>query len=175
MLDEFFVAVPGRGAQQAASECTPGNSRPGSGPVLPNAALPTPQIKSGRESFSGYLWPAEAKAAQVRNGKTNWFQLAPQPLGAPREATVTQQRRGDQRVAKVSWHTAYAAENPIRQYEVLRDGQKICEVPHRPQTGKVPFSFEDNLKDQAAHGYRMVSVDSAGRRAETQELRIAGT
>ncbi len=117
---------------------------------------------------------AEAKAAQAKNGKTNWFQLAPQPLGAPREPSVAQQRRGDQRVARLSWHTAYAAENPIRHYEVLRDGQKIGQIAHKPQTSKAPFSFEDKLGDQAGHGYRLVSVDSAGRRAETQELRIAG-
>jgi aryl-alcohol dehydrogenase-like predicted oxidoreductase len=115
---------------------------------------------------------AEKKAAQVRAGKTNWFQLPQQPLGEPREAAATQQKRGDRRVATVTWQTAYAADNPVTHYEVLRDGKKIGQVGYKAQVSKTPIAFEDKLTDQAAHGYRVVTVDKAGRRAETEELRI---
>jgi aryl-alcohol dehydrogenase-like predicted oxidoreductase len=118
---------------------------------------------------------AEQKAAQVRAGKTNWFQLAQQPLSAPRDAAVAVQKRGDQRTAALTWQTAYAADNPISHYEILRDGQKVGQVGHKPQTSKAPFAFEDKLTDQAAHEYKVVTIDKAGRRAETSDLRIAST
>jgi aryl-alcohol dehydrogenase-like predicted oxidoreductase len=114
----------------------------------------------------------ERKAAQVKDGKTNWFQLPPQPLGAPREPAITQARRGDRRVVGLTWHTAYAGDSPISHYEVWRDGQKAGQVEHKPQTGKSPFTFEDKPSDTASHGYRLITVDSAGRKSATEEMRV---
>lgn len=114
----------------------------------------------------------ESKTATVRDGKTNWFQLPLQPLGAPRDAKVAQARRGEQRVVRLSWQTAYAADRPISHYEILRDGKKVGQVPHKPQLKKTGFGFEDELTDQAAHSYQLVTVDEAGRRAESTEVRL---
>jgi aryl-alcohol dehydrogenase-like predicted oxidoreductase len=114
----------------------------------------------------------ERKAAAVKGGKTNWFQLPLQPLGAPREPAVAQDKRGEQRIVRLTWQTAYAGDRPISAYEIWRDEKKVGQVTHKPQTTRSPFSFEDKLADKAAHGYKVVSVDLAGRRAETEELRI---
>lgn len=113
----------------------------------------------------------EHKAAQVKGGQTNYFQAPVKPLGPPREPAVTQERRERQHIARLTWQTAYAAGQPIRRYEIWRDNRKVGQVEHRPQTTKSPFAFEDALSDQAAHSYRVVTVDAAGRTASTNELK----
>ncbi len=115
----------------------------------------------------------ERKAAQVKGGKTNWFQLPPQPLGAPRDPAVSQAKQGDRRVVGLAWQTAYAGDSPIRHYEVWRDGQKVGQVEHKPQTTKSPFTFDDKPSDMASHAYKLITVDSAGRKNATEELRVA--
>ncbi len=114
----------------------------------------------------------ERKTAPIKDGKTNWFQLPAQPLGAPREPAANQQGAGKQRVARLTWQTAYAGDQPLSHYEIWRDQQKVGQVPHKPQVTKAPFSFEEKLRDQTSHAYKVVTVDAAGRKAETEELRI---
>jgi aryl-alcohol dehydrogenase-like predicted oxidoreductase len=129
------------------------------------------QIRAGSLSQSDRE-EIERRAAKVKDGKTNWFQLPSQPLGAPREPAVAQERRGSQRVARLTWQTAYAGDSPIIHYEILRDQKKVGEVAHKPQTTRSPFNFEDRPPDQAAHAYSVVTVDAAGRKSPTEELRI---
>ena len=114
----------------------------------------------------------EQKAAEVKGGQTNYFQAAVEPLGPPREPAVAHERRDRQRIARLTWQTAYAADQPICHYEIRRDNRKVGQVEHRPQTTKSPFAFDDVLSDQAAHSYRVVTVDAAGRTATTDELRL---
>jgi len=106
----------------------------------------------------------------VKDGRTNWFQAPAQPLTPPREPAVAQEVRDRQRVARITWHTAYAGDAPIRRYEIRRDGRKVGQVEHRPQTSKTPFTFEDTVPDRAAHTYELLTVDAAGRIAATKEL-----
>ena len=117
----------------------------------------------------------EQKAAEAKDGKTNYFQLPAQPLGPPRQPAVTQERRDRRRLARLTWQTAYAGDRPISHYEIRRDGRKIDQVKHRPQTTKAPFAFEEDLSDQTAHGYKLVTVDSAGRSAAADELTLPAT
>ena len=117
----------------------------------------------------------EQKAAQVKGGQTNYFQAPAEPLGPPREPAVAQKRRAGQRIARLTWQTAYAGDQPIRRYEIWRDGRKAGQVEHRPQTTKSPFAFEDALSDQAVHTYKVVTVDAAGRTAATDELKVTAT
>jgi len=112
----------------------------------------------------------EQKTAKVKDGRTNWFQAPAQPLTPPREPAVAQEVRDRQRVARITWHTAYAGDAPIRRYEIRRDGRKVGQVEHRPQTSKTPFTFEDTVPDRAAHTYELLTVDAAGRIAATKEL-----
>jgi aryl-alcohol dehydrogenase-like predicted oxidoreductase len=112
----------------------------------------------------------EHQAVKVKNGQTNYFQAPAEPLGPPREPAVTQQHRDRQRIARLTWHMAYASDEPIRRYEIWRDDQKVGQVEYRPQTTKAPIEFEDLLSDHASHSYRVVTVDAAGRTASTDEL-----
>ncbi len=114
----------------------------------------------------------ENSARGAKEGKTNYFQAAAQPLGAPREAGAAQRLQGDRRISTITWQTAYAGDEPLARYEIWRDNQKAGEVPHRPQAQRVPFSFEEKLADKAAHRYQVVAVDAAGRRAETGDLEL---
>jgi len=115
----------------------------------------------------------EKMAGAAKEGKTNYFQAQLQALGAPRNAAAGQEMRGQKRVAQLHWQTAYAGDEPILRYEIWRDNRKAGQVAHKPQVRKTPFSFEEVLSDKAAHRYQVVTVDSAGRTAKTEELLIS--
>ena len=117
----------------------------------------------------------EQKAARAKDGKTNYFQLAAAPLGPPRQPAVAQKLRDGRRVVGLTWQTAYAGDEPIARYEIRRDNRKVGHVEHHPQTTKEPFSFEDALPDRAAHAYRVVTIDAAGRTAAGDELKLEAT
>jgi hypothetical protein len=117
----------------------------------------------------------ERNAVQAKGGKTNWFQIPTEPLGPPREPTVTQEQRSGQRIARLTWQTAYAADQPLRHYEIRRDNRAIGQVKHHAQVTKSPFGFEDVLTDRAAHAYEIVTVDATGREAACEELTLAAT
>jgi aryl-alcohol dehydrogenase-like predicted oxidoreductase len=113
----------------------------------------------------------EELAHSAKEGKTNYFQAAAQPLGSPRSPAASQRMRGERRTARLEWHTAYAGDEPLVRYEIWRDGRKTAETPHKPQARlNTPFAFEETLADRSAHRYRVVAVDRAGRRAGTEEL-----
>lgn len=116
----------------------------------------------------------EQIAARARDGQTNWFQLPQQPLGEPREAAATLENRDRGHIVKLTWQTAYAADEPIMHYEIRRDDQSIARVDHQPQTTKKPFVFSE-ASDGNAHVYEVVTVDRAGRRAASQPLRVSST
>ena len=101
--------------------------------------------------------------------------MATEELSPPREPSCKQEVRDGQRLARLAWHTAYAGDEPIREYEIWRDNQKVTQVEHRPQTGKAPFDFQDHLNDTVAHTYRIVTLDAIGRTATTEELMIPTT
>jgi len=98
----------------------------------------------------------EPLGLRAKDGRTNWFQLADRGLTAPRNARA---ERGERLV--LAWDCAYAGDEPLDHYEILRDGQPVATVPHRPQTSKTPF------RHAAATGgnYTIVAVDAAGRKA----------
>jgi len=112
----------------------------------------------------------EKLAATVKGGKTNYFQDPAQALGAPRNPAARQEMRGQKRVAQVHWQTAYAGDEPIVRYEIWRDHQKAGQVAHKPQVRQTQFSFEEVISDRAAHQYRIVTVDAAGRTAGTENV-----
>ena len=115
----------------------------------------------------------EKLAGAIKEGKTNYFQAEAQPLGAPRHPAATRENRDGQQAARLTWQTAYAGDEPILRYEIMRDGKKAGEVAYKPQVNAAPISFEDSLSDTAAHQYRIVTVDAGGRTAQTDELLLA--
>ncbi len=102
----------------------------------------------------------EQLAAGVKEGKTNYFQMAKVGLIAPRLL----QKKQVEGKNLLSWQTAYAGDDPIVKYEVVADGQKIGEVTHKPQLFlKDPFSIE---VPEGAKNLLVTAVDAAGNRAE---------
>jgi len=111
----------------------------------------------------------EELALTARSGQTNWFQLAQQGLGAPREVRAEIDQKGSSPVARVTWQTAYAADQPIQHYEILRDGERVGQVEHVPQVSKEPFAWED-ASAKGQHEYHVVTVDKSGRRAQSEAV-----
>jgi hypothetical protein len=116
----------------------------------------------------------ETKAKIAREGKSNYFQIEAKPLSAPQYPDVKQKRYGNQRIVNLTWHTAFAGDEPLEKYQIWRDDIMISEVQHLPQITKVPFSFEDKLLDTYAHVYRIASVDAGENSAMTNDLKIEG-
>lgn len=133
--------------------------------------LAAAQIAAGALSVSDRR-AIEKLANAVKDGKTNYFQLAKQDLTPPREASVEREARGGNRVVRLKWQTAYAGDEPVARYEIWRDREKIGQVAYQPQTGKRPFVFEDAAAGQAARTYQIAAVDAAGRSARTAELAV---
>jgi aryl-alcohol dehydrogenase-like predicted oxidoreductase len=117
----------------------------------------------------------EKTTAVVKEGRTNYFQLPRQELTAPREAAVQQEMRDGKRLVRLQWQTAYAGDEPIVSYEIWRDQNKLGAVPHKPQTTRQPFTFEEAVTDTSAHVYRVRTLDAAGRTAATADLALPNT
>ncbi len=117
----------------------------------------------------------EKNTATIQDGKTNYFQLPHQDLTPPRDVALAQDSAGGRRVVTLTWQTAYAGDEPISHYEVLRDGQNIGRVNYRPQVDKSPFLFEDKIAAEGAHKYAVATVDAIGRRAEAGDLTAAAS
>jgi aryl-alcohol dehydrogenase-like predicted oxidoreductase len=104
----------------------------------------------------------EQMAAGVKEGKTNYFQMAKEGLSAPRDLQKVE-KEGQ---TMLSWQTAYAGDFPITRYDIMVNGQKVGEVQHKPQTlKKEPFVFSyGNLNGKVT----VVAVDFSGNSAESQ-------
>jgi aryl-alcohol dehydrogenase-like predicted oxidoreductase len=107
----------------------------------------------------------------VKEGKTNYFQLPAQDLTAPRGALITQRMTDNKRIIRLSWHSPYAGDEPLKQYEIWCDNQKVGSLEHTPQTTRKPYMYEYVSGDSSYHDFRIVAVDAAGRKAETGILK----
>ncbi len=102
----------------------------------------------------------EKLAAGIKEGKTNYFQLPKVGLSAPRELTMTKEGK----MNRLSWQTAYAGDDPLKEYEIMIDDEKIGTVAHKPQVlKKEPFRFET---ERSGNKIAVVAIDTAGNRAE---------
>jgi hypothetical protein len=113
----------------------------------------------------------EELSLRARDGMTNWFQLPSQPLGPPRDVSLTVENRDGQRFVQVAWQTAYASDEPIMHYEILRDGESVAQVDHRPQVTKSPFVFEEAV-EPGRYSYKVVTVDRGAKTAEAEPVEI---
>ena len=115
----------------------------------------------------------ERMAALVKNGSTNdAFQSGNRSMSGPRDAAVSQDLRGAQRVVRITWQTAYAGIDPMAEYEIWRGTDNVGKVAHTPQTTRDPFVFEHTVSDRAAHWYRIVAVDAAGQKVPSNDLSV---
>jgi len=110
----------------------------------------------------------ELLAAQAKGGQTNYFQDKDEGLTAPSNASIS---TSQDNFPRISWDTAIASEQALKHYDILRNGQKIASVPHKPQTTLDPFSFEDTeASSEKQANYEVVAVDIAGHRMSTGSL-----
>ena len=103
----------------------------------------------------------ERHAAKVREGKTNYFQIAREEMSPPRDLQLVED--GD--TPKLTWQTAYSDQEPIDHYEVMVNGEKAGEVVHQPQVLKSePFAFQGGIEKGSE--IVVAAVDAAGNRKE---------
>jgi aryl-alcohol dehydrogenase-like predicted oxidoreductase len=114
----------------------------------------------------------EQMAMQVKDGKTNYFQIPEGGLTACTGAVAGQEMVGDRRIVALEWGTALAGNAGIEKYQIMRDGIMIGEVPHTPQTTNAPFHFEDMPGDNIGHVYQIITVDTAEGKAGSESLRV---
>jgi hypothetical protein len=112
----------------------------------------------------------EQMASMVKDGYTNSFQTAFRNLSGPRELQASQEMRGNQRIVRLTWQSAYANVDPIAGYEIWRGATSAGKVAHQTQTTKAPFVFEEAVSDRAAHRYRVIVVDTAGQKVPSNDL-----
>jgi predicted aldo/keto reductase-like oxidoreductase len=106
----------------------------------------------------------EEKTGGVKNGQTNWFQLPKTGLTPPQNIKIETKDR-----MEITWDSAVAAETMLSHYEVFKKDKKVGTITHEPQTTAKPFGF----KEQAGQGpYKIVAVDLAGNRAESEEFLV---
>lgn len=115
----------------------------------------------------------ETMTRAVKDGKTNYFQIAEGELMPPRDAAVSQEMRNGTRSVKLTWQTAIAGDEPLVRYEIKRDNVKVEDVDHIQQTTKEPFTFEDFVSDNGAHTYTVTAVDASGRSAASEDISVA--
>jgi hypothetical protein len=98
----------------------------------------------------------EEQAKSVKP-ESNYFQaIEKEKLSAPRDAKLVD--------GKLTWNTALADDEPISHYEIIRDGELLGKVEHKPQLLKSkPFSITIDEPGDVT----LVAVDKAGNRAET--------
>jgi predicted aldo/keto reductase-like oxidoreductase len=113
----------------------------------------------------------EKMARVIKEGKTNFFQLPYAGLAAPSEINAKRMGNGEKMV-EISWNTAFAGDMPLAYYEVLRDGQVVTKVNHKPQTTKEPFKAADNFTITGNHEYTVAVTDLAGRRVQGKPVMI---
>lgn len=114
----------------------------------------------------------EAITNPIKDGKTNYFQMPKSGLTAPASIMAEQRVINEERYVELSWHTAFAGDEPLKHYEIWRDGKMIGNLSHKPQTTKAPFVYSDRVNDYLLHEYTIVSTDFAGRRAEGEVVRV---
>jgi len=134
--------------------------------------LSAAQIKPGELTPTDRL-EIEKLASVPYDGKTNNFQLPKQEMTPPRDTVARQEMHDGKRVVNLKWQTAYAGDEPIACYEILRDHRMVHQTAYQPQTTTKPFEFVDALDDKTAHTYQLAAVDAAGHKATTGEINIA--
>jgi hypothetical protein len=102
-------------------------------------------------------------ALTVKGGQTNYFQVHE---GGLTSATNPMISKADGNTIQLSWDTAYAGNEQIQKYLVMKDGTEIGVVSHAPQTTPKPFTFTD-AGSEGKSEYTIITVDAAGQKASS--------
>jgi aryl-alcohol dehydrogenase-like predicted oxidoreductase len=98
---------------------------------------------------------------------------APRNVGAETDSAMPLIRR---KAVRISWDSAYAGAAPIVRYDVLKNGEVIGSVPHKPQTKEKRFFYDDipGAEEQTGeYRYTVRSVDAAGAMAQSVSVAAA--
>ncbi|GAB4337987.1 MAG: hypothetical protein Kow0099_11660 [Candidatus Abyssubacteria bacterium] len=125
----------------------------------------------------GQMEEIEQRTAEAAGTDTNYFQRPSVGLTPPRglRANLDSGYRefiGGTPAVYLEWDTSYAGSAPLSHYEIRRGEEKIGEVPHRPQTTLMPFTFRDAEAAQGMNSYRVRAVDAEGAESEWAEISI---
>jgi aryl-alcohol dehydrogenase-like predicted oxidoreductase len=112
----------------------------------------------------------EAMALRAKEGKTNYFQDDEAKMVYVREPEISQKVDDGKRKVSIKWHTAFSKSEPIKQYEIMRDGEVLKTFPHKTQTGLDAIDFFDFPKKKTALKYKVVAIDTKGNKLESKEL-----
>jgi aryl-alcohol dehydrogenase-like predicted oxidoreductase len=106
----------------------------------------------------------EKLALNAKEGKTNYFQVHEGGLSGASDVST---EKMDDKSVNLSWNTAYAGNNPINKYEIVRDNEIIGKINHSPQVNTTPFTFKDKTAGDKNHEYKIITVDASDQKAET--------
>jgi aryl-alcohol dehydrogenase-like predicted oxidoreductase len=165
-LVEYSLTTPG--IQTAIMGIGEINDNPKKCQLIQN--LSSAQIKPG-DLTSHERNEIESLAGYAKLGMTNYFQKKAEPLSPPRNPRIEMTDREGIKEALISWDSAYAGNEPIQYYQVMRDFAKAGLVDHQPQTSKKPFSISVALEDQKHHEFKVLAVDSSGQVAESDVIK----
>ncbi len=114
----------------------------------------------------------EQRAGEVKNGNTNFFQAAKESMTGPQNIRI-EPIQSDGRRYRLTWDTAIAADEPIREYRIIRDNVRIATVEHQPQTTYAkPFTYGLAVDDAESHTVTIAAVDADDRAAISDEVII---
>ena len=110
----------------------------------------------------------EMMTARIREGKTNYFQIAEGKLSPPNNVRARQITAAGQPAVDISWDSAYAGREPIEHYEIISGGSLLGKLQHSPQIDKMPFTFTASSGSDHKREFTIAAVDRSGQRAETR-------
>lgn len=111
----------------------------------------------------------EKMALNAKQGKTNYFQVHEGGLTSVTNPTIAKSK-GE--AVRLTWDTAYAGNEMISKYLILKNGQQIGEVNHKPQITNTPFSFVDQAPGDFKGEYKVVTVDAADQKEASEVLMV---
>jgi len=106
----------------------------------------------------------EQSTRGIKHGKTNYFQLPNRGLTPPQDIKVA----GDKE-RSIIWNSALADTDPLSHYEVYREDKLMATILHEPQITTDPFRYKVSGEEA---NYKVVTIDRAGTRAESEILKV---
>jgi len=99
----------------------------------------------------------------IREGRIKYSLEEYQGLTAPQDI----QLKHVGNTVNLSWAMAYAGENLISHYDILKNGNVVYKVEHKPLTTKVKMNYLDSSANQG-DTYQVVTVDTKGNKKSSE-------
>jgi len=113
----------------------------------------------------------EKLTQSVKKGKTNYFQMEQGGLSSVNNLKLKKLKKMDKPVVQLIWDTAYAGSDPVKEYEIFKNKQKVATITHQPQTSlNQPFIYVDKFDMQNRAEYAVVTVDQSGKKIKSESI-----